>query len=227
MHSSATIIVFTREPVPGTAKTRLARHIGANNAATLTDAFTRDALAKAHATGVPLAIAASAPSSAAQSHYFRQLARCFHARLDDQGSGNLGTRMARVIAPCSAAGAILIGTDTPSLPLSALKRGLTLLRRAQVVLGPSLDGGYYLVGVRGPMPDIFSGIRWGGSRVLEETIRRLDHAGICYALAPAWYDIDRWSDLTLLATHLQLITRRRGANPCPATTRILRRLGLL
>jgi len=223
----AMIIVFTREPIPGTAKTRLARHIGANNAATLSDAFTRDALVKAQALGRPIAIAASTPSGAAQSVYFRRLARRFHARLDEQGAGNLGARMARAMAPYAAAGVILIGTDTPSLPLSALKRSLILLGRAQVVLGPSLDGGYYLVGVRGPMPDIFSGVRWGGSQVLEGTVRRLERAGIRYALAPAWYDIDHWRDLALLARHLQIIMQGSGANPCPATTRILQQLGLL
>jgi uncharacterized protein len=95
-----------------------------------------------------------------------------------------------------------------------------------VVLGPTLDGGYYLVGVRKTMPDIFAGIRWGGSSVLRDTLVRLRRAGIRPALAPAWYDVDRWSDLVLLAVHLERIGHR-AATICPETTRVLQRLGLL
>ena len=138
--------------------------------------------------------------------------------------------MARSLDPFRDRGALLIGTDTPSLPLRFITRVIALMRKAPVVLGPSLDGGYYLVALRcsSPIasPAIFRGIRWGGARVLADTIARLDRAGVRCALAPAWYDIDRWGDLLLLAAHLRL-NRRAGADHCPHTTRILERLGLL
>ena len=97
---------------------------------------------------------------------------------------------------------MLFGTDTPSLPPRLLARSVALLRRAPVVIAPSLDGGYYLVGVRGPMPEIFRAIAWGRSNVLSETVARLRRTGTRYALGPAWYDVDRWSDVALLAAHL-------------------------
>jgi hypothetical protein len=240
VRSAPTIIVFTREPIAGQTKTRLIPRIGAANAAALADAFNRDALAKAQSLGAPLVIAGAAAANANRSPYFRALARRFHARVIDQGAGNLGARMARALALYGAAGAMLIGTDTPSLPTRILRENIRLLRRERVVLGPSLDGGYYLVGVRGAIPDIFRGIRWGGPRVLAQTRARLERSGIACALGPAWYDVDRWSDLALLACHLGgrgLIgphrygsaARKHAAepSPCPATTRLLQRLGLL
>jgi len=221
-----TIIVFCREPVPGETKTRLIPRLGASNAAAIAEAFTEDALAKAKTIGLPIAIAGSGPRGAAGSRYFRAIARRFGTALVEQGEGTLGMRMERALAPFLPGGAILIGTDTPSIPARLVRRNLTRLRTAPVVLGPSLDGGYYLVGVRGAMPDIFRGVRWGGARVLEQSVTRIRRAGVRYALGPSWYDVDRWSDLVLLAAHLRQ-DGAREANPCPATARILRRLGLL
>jgi uncharacterized protein len=220
------VIVFAREPIPGMSKTRLAAHIGANNAAALADAFTRDALAKARVLGLPLVIAASTSGELQGNRYFQALARQFNAILLDQQRGDLGARMARVLAPYARTGALLFGADTPSIPSAMLRRASGLLRRNRVVIGPSLDGGYYLVGIHGKIPDMFRAIRWGGSHVLEQTIARLASAGIRPALAPAWYDIDRWSDLVLLSEHLRRQSRR-GAIPCPQTARVLVKLGLL
>jgi uncharacterized protein len=226
MRLHPTIIVFTREPVPGSSKTRLAARIGVRNAAALADAFTHDALAKVRELGLPLVIAASATGALQDNRYFCALARRFDADLIDQEQDNLGVRMARVLAPFARGGALLIGTDTPSLPSSVLRRAVTLIRHNHVVLGPSLDGGYYLVGIRGAVPDMFRGIRWGGAQVMQQTIARLVRLGIRPALAPAWYDVDRWGDLMLLAEHLHRLAQRR-ALPCPQTAKVLAQLGLL
>jgi glycosyltransferase A (GT-A) superfamily protein (DUF2064 family) len=199
--------------------------------AALSDAFIRDALAKAVSIRPScIVIAASAADGAERSRYFRRLARQFDGELFDQGNGSLGRRMARALEPFSSIGALLIGTDTPSLPAALLAASLEALRRNRIVIAPSLDGGYYAVGVRGVMPPIFTGIRWGSRNVFASTIKRLKHADIPYALGPAWYDIDRWPDVLLLAVHLRLLarTRRRAAvSPCPATESVLARLGLL
>jgi glycosyltransferase A (GT-A) superfamily protein (DUF2064 family) len=97
------------------------------------------------------------------------------------------------------------------------------------VIAPSLDGGYYAIGVRGAMPPIFTSIRWGTSGVFDATIERLKKAGIRHALGPAWYDVDRWSDVMLLAAHLRLWRAKEPgiASPCPATEAVLKRLGVL
>jgi rSAM/selenodomain-associated transferase 1 len=239
-----TLIVFCREPLAGRTKTRLIPRLGAAHAAELAGAFILDALAKCRALAPgQIVIAGSAPDGVENSPYLRRAARRFGAELIDQGGGSLGARMARALEPYRVGGgAVLFGTDTPSLPPRLLERSVALLRRAPVVIAPSLDGGYYLAGVRGPMPEIFRAIAWGRSNVLSETVARLRRAGTRYALGPAWYDVDRFSDVALLAAHLQRMTmrggsagerRRNGARapspslPCPATARVLQRLGLL
>lgn len=228
--SRPALIVFCREPIAHQVKTRLIRAIAPAAAAALSDAFIRDALAKAVSVRPSrVVIAASAPDGA-RSKYFQRLARRFDADLIDQGSGSLGNRMARALEPFSSTGALLIGTDTPSLPTKLLASSLETLRQYRVVIAPSLDGGYYAVGVRGPMPPIFTAIRWGTRNVLDSTIKRLKRAGIPYALGPAWYDVDRWADVLLLAAHLRILarTRRRtNASPCPATKSVLQQLGVL
>ena len=144
------LIVFCREPIEHQVKTRLIGSMTPAAAAALSDAFIRDALAKAVSVRpARIVIAASAPDGAERSKYFRRMARQFGAELIDQGDGSLGRRMARSLEPFSSTGALLIGTDTPSLPSAMLATSLDALRRTRVVIAPSLDGGYYAVGVRG------------------------------------------------------------------------------
>jgi rSAM/selenodomain-associated transferase 1 len=179
-----TLIVFCREPLAGHTKTRLIPRLGAAGAAELAGAFILDALAKCRALAPGrIVIAGSVPGGAENSRYFRRASRRFGAELIDQGVGSLGVRMARAREPYRAGGAVLFGADTPSLPTRLLGRSVALLRRASVVIAPSLDGGYYLVGVRSPMPDIFRAVAWGRSNVLSETVARLRHGG--YATCPA------------------------------------------
>ncbi len=226
MRAAPSVIVFAREPIPGATKTRLMKPLGANNAAALAHAFTIDALAKVTALDLPLVIAGSSPDGAS-SPYFRSLGRRFGATVTDQGEGTLGARMRRSLEPYSVRGAILIGTDTPSMPRRFIGSAVALLRRSNVVLGPSLDGGYYLIATRGEPADIFRGIRWGSAHVFAQTLARLERSATPYVLTPPWYDIDCRDDLLLLAAHLRIILSRGEENPCPATSQVLRRLGLL
>jgi len=238
-----TLVVFCREPVAGETKTRLIGRLSATAAAALSDAFIRDTLEKARALRpVRLVIAGCARGGAPQSAYFRRLKRRYGAELIDQGPGTLGRRMMRSLEPYSGEGVLLIGTDTPSLPAQLLERSLGLLGKAKVVIAPSLDGGYYAIGVRGTVPPVFTGLRWGSRQVFAATLARLRLQQLQYAVGPSWYDVDRWSDLVLLAEHLRLgptagprsaPTTRRGRAPgcanglCPATAAFLAKLGLL
>src|SRR5579883_1195645 len=162
-----TLIVFAREPAAGAAKTRLIPRLGAAGAARLADAFIADAMAKAaRIANCRTVIAAAAPGGVRASPYFTAIARRFDAGLVDQGDGDLGRRMARVLsAYADPPGAVLIGTDTPTLPPAFIRESIAGLRQAQVVIAPALDGGYYLIGACGPLPAIFDRIPWGGASV--------------------------------------------------------------
>jgi uncharacterized protein len=226
------LIVFCREPLAGRTKTRLFTHLPPQDAAALADAFIVDTLAKAaRIRPARLVIAATSESSVAESAYFRTLGRRFDAELLDQGRGSLGARMARALGWFARErGALLVGTDLPSLPFAALAQLYRLLQRHPLILGPSLDGGYYAVGVRGEVPPIFKGIRWGSTRVLAETVKRIKLAKRRLAMGPVWHDVDRWPDLVLLCGYLRTLetsASRSRCHPCPATAQVLRRLGLL
>jgi uncharacterized protein len=223
------IIVFAREPIAGKCKTRLIPELGAAAAARLADAFIDDALRKAAGLGGrKLVIAASFPGPVRRGKYFVRLARRYGADLVDQGEGHLGRRMARVLCRyADPPGAVLFGSDTPSVPPSFIRQSMVALQRTPVLIAPALDGGYYLVGICGAVPKIFSSISWGGSRVLEQTLGRLHRLGIRYELGPWWYDIDRPIDLEFLAADLTADARRRGSPACPATARLMDEFGLL
>ena len=97
---------------------------------------------------------------------------------------------------------VLVGTDSPTLPLAFIEQAFHELERADVVLGPATDGGYYLVGCALRLPPIFDGIAWSSSHVLAETVSRLTDPSWRLALLPPWYDVDTLDDWHLLRGHL-------------------------
>jgi len=146
--------------------------------------------------------------------FFRGLARRFRLRLLTQTGETLGERMASALRQALDAGAsrvVLIGTDVPSLPPAVLIEAFRLLRRADVVLGPACDGGYYLVGVSRRVPPIFDEIPWGRSTVLETTLAQINRLGLRCRLLPFWYDVDTLPSLRLLTAHLASLRRLAGA----------------
>lgn len=100
--------------------------------------------------------------------------------------------------------AALIGSDSPDLPLSFITKAFERLDTYDLVLGPSEDGGYYLIGMNRLVEGIFKDVRWGTGDALKNTIVNANDAKTNYFLLPEWYDIDdleslkRWKDLTLL-----------------------------
>jgi glycosyltransferase A (GT-A) superfamily protein (DUF2064 family) len=99
-----------------------------------------------------------------------------------------------------APGAIAVGTDSPSLPTAYLRQACAHLLdgRADVVVGPCEDGGYYLIGLRAPAPTLFEAMPWSTSVGLEETLTRIRRLGLRPALLPTWFDVDRSEDLACL-----------------------------
>jgi glycosyltransferase A (GT-A) superfamily protein (DUF2064 family) len=108
---------------------------------------------------------------------------------------------------------VLLGTDSPTVPLAFVEQAFGELERAHVVLGPATDGGYYLVGCAGSfVPPIFEGIAWGGNGVLGDTVRRLADPRWRLAVLPPWYDVDTLDDWRMLQGHLAAL-RRAGLDP--------------
>jgi rSAM/selenodomain-associated transferase 1 len=123
----------------------------------------------------------------------------------EQGEGDLGRRMGRVMARAEQGGpVVLIGADTPDVPVEYVAMAFDSLAGAPVVLGPSRDGGYYLIGMRTPSPDIFDiDAAWSSPRVLGATLARVEQLGLASFLLPAWEDVDDAASLSRLALRLR------------------------
>jgi glycosyltransferase A (GT-A) superfamily protein (DUF2064 family) len=93
--------------------------------------------------------------------------------------------------------AVLIGTDTPDLPRSLLEKAFSSLKTHDAVIGPALDGGYYLIGLSSDslLPDLFQGLPWGSALVFELTRHVLEEHGLEFHVLPRWRDIDEYEDL--------------------------------
>jgi hypothetical protein len=241
------VVMLVREPVPGTVKTRLVPTLGAAGAAALYRAFVEDTCARLVGR-VPLTLACAPTPTNAAGSFVGAIARRHGLPVVPQGDGDLGKRM-RAIATAALASAscvVLLGSDTPTVPVehvtaavdamaapTASRRAVEARRRAtttrhpgtaaRIVLGPSLDGGYYLLGLRAPVPDVFTRMPWSSDRVLARTLVRLRRARIAPLLLPTWYDVDTAPDVDLLARHLALYATF-GEDPCPRTRRVLARL---
>jgi len=115
---------------------------------------------------------------------------------------------------------LIIGSDLPTLPISHLQQALELLRQHDVVIGPSLDGGYYLIGISQQIPPIFDGIPWSTERVFVMTMEKILKAKLSCGLLPFWHDVDRPEDLRFLSLHLDLL-QQEGQRIAPRTYKIL------
>ena len=98
---------------------------------------------------------------------------------------------------------VIIGSDSPSLPGCYIDKAFAANK--DLVLGPSTDGGYYLIAMTGKVFEVFAGVAWGTEKVLEETLKKVKDANISLELLPVWYDVDLPEDLAFLKTHLALI----------------------
>jgi rSAM/selenodomain-associated transferase 1 len=203
------LAIFAKAPIPGGVKTRLVPPLTAEQAARLHAALVEDTLRRVRSLDM-VRYLACAPDI--RQSFFRTCARRYSARLITQGPGDLGDRMRRVVTRLLARHrtVLLIGTDSPTLPLEFIQEGERRLDAADLVVGPSDDGGYYLLGQRRLYRSIFYGVTWGGEEVLSETLAKLGSSARI-SLLPRWYDVDRAEDLSRLRADVAATT------DCPET----------
>jgi len=109
---------------------------------------------------------------------------------------------------------VMVGSDSPTLPLDYLRQAFEALADHDVVLGPAEDGGYYLVGTSRSVPELFRDISWGSDRVLQQSTKALADGARTFQLLPVWYDIDDHDDLLRLQRELdELRTTRPSEIP--------------
>ena len=214
------LIVFVKNPIPGAVKTRLQTRYAPELVAALYTAFVRDVLARADRIDVDQRVIAFDPPDAESE--VRALFGGGKAQWQyvPQVQDDLGVRMREALVQQLGAGAsaaVLIGTDIPSLPAHHITQAYDLLRTKDVVLGPSTDGGYYLVGVSKPIPEIFEDVEWSTPGVLTQTIDRVQQAGHTLGLVPPYFDVDTPEELDFLLTHARATILATGIDPLPHT----------
>ncbi len=191
---SDAILVFVRAPEAGRVKTRLAAGIGAAAALRVYVRLAEHALAQARASGAAVRVHFT-PADAGDA--VRAWLGPGAAYLP-QAEGDLGERMRSAFDAAFAAGfrrVVVIGSDLPDLSAELLGRAFALLDGHEAVLGPARDGGYYLLGLRRPVPEVFQGIAWSTAEVLAATVARLREMGIEPALLETLGDVDEAADL--------------------------------
>ncbi len=190
------LAIMAKAPVAGAVKTRLVPPLTAEQAAQFYRALLVDQFEHLSNIAGAVRYVFFAPADAETA--LREIAGTDYAYLP-QSDGDLGARMAQVFVDLWQRGhrnIALIGSDLPALPLEYLDQAFARMASAQsrVVLGPSQDGGYYLVGMNQPTPEIFSGMSWSHERVLTDTTARLNDLGVSFSLLPTWFDVDRAED---------------------------------
>jgi rSAM/selenodomain-associated transferase 1 len=186
------VVVFLRAPRAGSVKTRLAAALGEDAAL---DVY-RDLLA---ATFAALADQAGVELRHTPDDAGPEIAPMLRAgwAAAPQGGGGLSERLARAVDDAFRSGAgrvLVIGSDCPYLTGGDIGEALDALEESDLVLGPALDGGYWLIGLRRPAPYLFRGVPWSTPDVLAATRRHAEAAGLHVALLRALADIDTPED---------------------------------
>ncbi len=207
------LILFAKSPEPGRVKTRLLPLFNKEETAKLQEAFILDSLHLIQALNANKAMACSPDTT----HPFFHHCEKEHAiPLIPQEGKDLGERMKNAFSWAFSNHfhkVVIIGSDSPTLPRAFIRKAFQALEARSIVLGPSLDGGYYLIGASAPLPDLFSKIPWGTASVLTQTLMRLNEMKIPTSLLPFWYDIDRPDDVAFLKAHLANVDGDEGLRP--------------
>jgi rSAM/selenodomain-associated transferase 1 len=218
----ACVIVFVKNPVPGQVKTRLIPYLSPEQAASLYQAFLVDwCNALSTISTVHRVIAYTPPEGlnalqtliGEDSVYISQVGASLGERLiaaarwaHDQGYTKF----------------LFVGSDSPTLPTQYVERASDLLESRDVVIGPSVDGGYYLIGFSKhgaslSIPTVFEEITWSTDVVFRQTLGKIQAINARLGLLPPWYDVDTPAGLQLLRDHLLGMNLAEESLPAPQT----------
>jgi hypothetical protein len=201
------LAVMAKAPRPGKVKTRLAPPLSLDQSAAINICFLQDTTANISA------VAASGNAAGIISYtpigdeaLFDNLFPRGFALIPQRGDG-FGERLlatAEDLLACGYGSVCLIDSDSPTVPAAAFEQAVSELAKPgdRVVLGPSHDGGYYLIGLKRAHAEVFANISWSTSTVFAETVAAAKAANLEVVTLPLWYDVDDASTLGLLIAEL-------------------------
>jgi len=205
---TTSIVIFAKQPVEGRTKTRLGRALGMDYAAKLAECFIRDTLALVRNLAIGQKNVAYSPEEARD--YFRDLVKpLLEFSTYPQRGQDLGERVQNTIQRELTGGAgsvVVLDTDSPTLPAGYIVQAFEMLKRADFVLGPTYDGGCYLIGAALPSTTPLSPVPWGTPQVFRKIVHNLSTAGLKLAVTPPWYDVDTEHGFEMLKSHIEALT---------------------
>jgi uncharacterized protein len=198
------IVIMAKAPAPNKVKTRLTPPLTPFEASSLYHNFLLDKIEQIKGIEEARPFIAYTPQSS--ESFFKSIIPPRFSLISQEGK-DLGERLTKVSQELFAQGAekvIILDSDTPNLPIDHIREGLARLDETDVVLGPCEDGGYYLIGMRSFIPEIFSGIPWSTTMVIELTMKKVLALGLTVSTLPGWYDVDTEKDLKRLMRDIEL-----------------------
>lgn len=218
---NAALLIFAKVPRPGAVKTRLTPFLSPAEAARVYTAFLRDTIRQSRrlsGVDVRLYLAPPLPDDGID-------ALPTDVSLYEQRGDGLGERMQQAFRETLDNGynrVVVMGSDHPTLPLSFLREAFRALDESgSVCIGPTEDGGFYLLGMNAFYPQIFQNMTYSHSEVFADTLTRVEHTDAGVTVLPQWYDADRPGDLGRMLSDLD-----GGTAEAPNTRRISDQLGL-
>ncbi|MFC1661783.1 TIGR04282 family arsenosugar biosynthesis glycosyltransferase, partial [Gemmatimonadota bacterium] len=195
------LLVFGKAPIPGKVKTRLAAEVGADYAAEVYRALGRKVVDQLRGGAFRMVICFDPPEARqAMEEWLGRNGVEYRA----QAQGDLGARLKKAIrdAFLEADRVVVVGTDAPGVDRELVEEAFRRLQGKDVVLGPSKDGGYYLLGLSEPAPELFEGIPWSTEGVLQATRERATLLGLREHTLATLADVDTLDDLRALRLEL-------------------------
>ena len=223
------VVIMARSPVSGAPpKTRLSEIIHSEtDRRRLYSAFLRDTVQACRTIdGVSIRLAYTPESD--RNDFAAMPIGLVDDELLAQRGNDLGEREEGVFEDLFADGftkIVMVGSDLPTLPIDYIEQAVSAVTPKTIVLGPALDGGYYLIALSSDtnrsVPDLFTGIRWSSAHTLADTILAAEQSGLDVKLLPQWYDVDDKNGLERLRSDVKALSIQAQA---PTTTKILREI---
>ena len=194
--ASTALIVFAKAPVAGQVKTRLCPPLTPDEAASLHGSLVLDLLERCQSLKECDRILAGAPTP--EHPFFGAMKARFKIPIWEQVGDDLGARMAHAIQAAlgsSYQSVLIVGTDIPGITVSLITTAFKSLQDHDIVLGPTIDGGYYLIGLRSPAPELFENMPWSTDQVFFFTQEKAKAIGLSLKILPRLRDLDTVDDL--------------------------------
>ncbi|RJQ56707.1 MAG: glycosyltransferase [Nitrospiraceae bacterium] len=204
------LITFVKAPVPGAVKTRLQTDLAPDQVAEVYKSFVTEIVSRCSRLKGTDRLLGCAPDR--RHHFLSEIAGKYRLKSFDQRGKDLGEKIVHAFQVHFKKGyseIVLIGSDSPTIPMNYIRKAFAALKKHDLVLGPCCDGGLYLIGAKGKIiPRIFKDVPWDSSKVLNKTLDNIGPLDIKLFLLPFWYDVDTIEELRFLKKHLGYLNRK-------------------